>query len=93
MKLNLSKCKELIFNFFKEKQTFIPLNIGVELVEKVPSVGILGLIFGDDLRCNKHINNSEEGRKEALYAKNTKTFKCKCVYFDDCIYDNDKSCP
>ena len=44
MKLNISKCKELIIDFAKDKQDFPPLIINGTAIERVSSTQVLGLI-------------------------------------------------
>ena len=49
MKLNVSKCKELIVQFSKDKLPFAPLVIEGTPVEVVDSVNILGLTIQNDI--------------------------------------------
>ena len=57
MKLNISKCKELIIDFEKDKQEFPPLIINGVAVGRVSSARVLGLIVQDNMNWNEHVNN------------------------------------
>ena len=57
MKLNVSKCKELIVQFSKDKLSFAPLVKEGTPVEVVDSVEILGLTIQNDMKWHKHIHN------------------------------------
>ena len=57
MKLNISKCKELIIDFAKDKQDFSPLIINGIGVERVSSAQVLGLIVQDNMNWNEHVIN------------------------------------
>ena len=53
MKMNIGKCKEMIFDFARVKQEFLPLTIKDVGVEREKSARILGLIVKDNLKWNK----------------------------------------
>ena len=53
MKMNIGKCKEMIFDFARVKQEFLPLTIKDVVVEREKSARILGLIVKDNLKWNK----------------------------------------
>ena len=57
MKMNIGKCKEMIFDFVRVKQEFLPLTIKDVVVEREKSARILGLILQDNLRWNEHVIN------------------------------------
>ncbi|CAB4020872.1 Nucleotide-binding oligomerization domain-containing 2 [Paramuricea clavata] len=57
MKLNISKCKELIIDFAKDKQEFPPLIINGVAVDRVSSARVLGLIVRGNMNWNEHVNN------------------------------------
>ena len=65
IKLNVSKCKELIVDFAKDKQDFLPLIINGTAVERVSSAQVLGLLFQDNMNWNEHFTNvvKKEGKK------------------------------
>ena len=44
MKLNITKCKELIITFAKDKRSFQPLTVAGETIKLVESEKILGLV-------------------------------------------------
>ena len=56
MKLNVSKCKELIVQFSKDKLFFAPLVLEGTPVEIAESVKILGLTVQNDMKWHKHIH-------------------------------------
>ena len=57
MKMNIGKCKEMIFDFARVKQEFLPLTIKDVVVEREKSVRILGLIVQDNLKWSEHVNH------------------------------------
>ena len=67
MKLNVSKCRELIIDFTKDRQPFLPLEIGGVLVERVKSARVLGLTIQDDMKWNEHVNNIVKKAGKRLY--------------------------
>ena len=48
--MNISKSKEMIFDFARVKQKFLPLTIKEVLVEREKSARILGLTVQDNLK-------------------------------------------
>ena len=67
MKLNISKCKELIIDFAKDKQDFPPLIINGTAVERVSSAQVLGLIVQDNMNWNEHVTNVIKKAGKRLY--------------------------
>ena len=67
MKLNISKCKELIIDFAKDKQDFPPLIINGIAVERVSSAHVLGLIVQDNMNWNEHVINVVKKAGKRLY--------------------------
>ena len=67
MKLNISKCKELVIDFVKDKQDFPPLIINGTAVERVSSAQVLGLIVQDNMNWNKHVTNVVKKAGKRLY--------------------------
>ena len=67
MKLNISKCKELIIDFAKDKQEFSPLIINGVAVDRVSSARVLGLIVQDNMNWNEHVNNVVKKAGKRLY--------------------------
>ena len=66
MKLNISKCKELV-DFAKDKQDFSPLIINGIAVERVSSAQVLGLIVQDNINWNEHVINVVKKAGKRLY--------------------------
>ena len=73
MKLNACKCKELIVD---RKATFLPLEIGDVLVERVKSARVLGLIL-DDVKWNEYVSNivKKAGKRLYMHVENIGTIK------------------
>ena len=71
MKLNISKCKELIIDFAKDKQEFSPLIINGVAVDRVSSARALGLIVQDNMNWNEHARKQccQKSRKKTLHAE------------------------
>ena len=67
MKMNISKCKELIIDFAKDKQDFPPLIINGIAVERVSSAQVLGLIVQDNMNWKKHVINVVKKAGKRLY--------------------------
>ena len=67
MKLNVSKCKELIVDFSRDKQFLLPLDIGGVLVERVKSARVLGLMIQNDMKWNDHVNSIVRKAGKRLY--------------------------
>ena len=67
MKLNISKCKELIIDFAKDKQDFPPLIINGIAVERVSAAQVLGLIVQDNMNWNEHVINVVKKAGKRLY--------------------------
>ena len=57
MKMNISKRKEMIFDFERVKQEFLPLTIKNVVVERAKSARILGLVVQGNLKWNEHGNH------------------------------------
>ena len=71
MKLNVSKYKQLIFDFSKKnppKTGLFIIKHGCRISGKVQSTQIFGLIFQEFLRWDKHINVVKKAGKEVLCA-------------------------
>ena len=58
MKLNASKCKEMLTCFFRKRPKIQPLCVKGKVLETVKSHKVLGLIIQDNLKWNKHIEMS-----------------------------------
>ena len=54
MKLNISKCKELIIDFSKDKRFFPPLKVADKTIDRVDSARILGTTLQSDMKWNIH---------------------------------------
>ena len=61
--MNISKCKEMIFDFARVKQEFLPLTIKEVVVEREKSARILGLTVQDNLKWNEHVNHIVKKRR------------------------------
>ena len=67
MKLNISKCKELMIDFAKDKQDFPSLIINGTAVERVSSAQVLRLIVQDNMNWNEHVTNVVKKAGKRLY--------------------------
>ena len=66
MKLNASKCKEMLMCFLRERPKIQPLRVNVKVLETVKSHKVLGLIIQDCLKWNKHIEMSTSKASKRL---------------------------
>ena len=57
MKLNQSKCKNMVFNFSKNYQFSTRLKVDNERIETVKEMKLLGTILTDDLKWTRNTNN------------------------------------
>ena len=67
MKMNIGKCKEMIFDFARVKQEFLPLTIKSVVVEREKSARILGLIVQVNLKWIVHVNHIVKKAGKRLY--------------------------
>ena len=58
MKLNASKCQEMLMCFLRKRPEIQPLCVNGKVLETVKSHKVLGLIIQDNLKWNKHIEMS-----------------------------------
>ena len=65
MKLKITKCKELIINFAKDKRSFQPLTVAVETIKLVESEKILSLVVENNLKLNLHVDRIMKCRVSA----------------------------
>jgi hypothetical protein len=57
MKLNVTKCKEIILDFGRVKRNFPPLLIDNTEVERVNSTRILGVTIQTNMNWNEHVRD------------------------------------
>ena len=69
MKLNISKCKELIIVFAKDKRSFEPLTVSGNPIKLVESEKILGLVVQNNLKWNLHVDNIVKKSSKRLYMR------------------------
>ena len=67
VKMNISKCKEMIFDFARVRQEFLPLTIKEVVMEREKSARILGLTVQDNLKWNEHVNHIVKKASKRLY--------------------------
>ena len=67
MKLNISKCKELIIDFSKDKRIFPSLQIADNYINRVDSAGILGITLQSNMKWNIHVENIIKKASKRLY--------------------------
>ena len=57
MTLNPKKCKEMIVNFMENSNTIMrPLYIGSQIVERISSYKLLGVIVNENLKWNCRVD-------------------------------------
>ena len=66
MKLNVTKCKEMVFDFSKEKRNFPLLQIDNE-VERVNSAEILGVMIQNNINRWEHVTKIVKKAGKRLY--------------------------
>ena len=57
LQLNVVKCKEMVIDFKKQKNSFDPISLDRKELDTVNKVKILGLSISNNLLWNDHINN------------------------------------
>ena len=69
MKLNVTKCKEMVFDFSKEKRNFPLLQIDNIEVKCVNSAEILGVMIQNNMNWWEHVTKIKKAGKR-LYMLN-----------------------
>ena len=67
MKLNITKCKELIIDFSKEKKSLQPLTVNGNPIKLVESEKILGVVVQNNLKWNLHVENIVKKSSKRIY--------------------------
>ena len=67
MKLNASKCKEMLMCFLRKRQEIQTPCVNGKVLETVKSHKVLGLIIQDNLKWNKHIEMSTSKASKRLH--------------------------
>ena len=67
MKLNVTKCKEMVFDFSKEKRNFPLLQIDNIEVERVNSAEILGVMIQNSMNWWEHVTKIVKKAGKRLY--------------------------
>ena len=69
MKLNPTKCKEMLINFLRNPNFLIkPIQIGNYVIEQVKTYKILGEIMSSDLKWNCHVDHIIKKASRKLYS-------------------------
>ena len=68
--LNVTKTKEMVFNFRKNKHTKILVNVDGSDVQLVKSYKYLGIIIQDDLKWDSHIEAQIKKANKKIYHVN-----------------------
>ena len=69
MRLNPRNCKEMVVNFMENPNTIvIPLYIGNQMVERISSCKLLGVIINENLKQNCHVDYITAKASKKLYA-------------------------
>ena len=67
LELNVSKTKEIVIDFRKNKQPIIPLSINGENVEQVKSFKFLGTTISEDLKWECHVSCSVRKANQRIF--------------------------
>ena len=68
MGLNPKKCKEMVVNFMGNPNTIMrPLYIGNQIVERISSYKLLGVINNENLKWNCHVDYITAKASKKLY--------------------------
>ena len=69
MKLNPTKCKEMLINFMSNHNFIVnPIVIGSNTIERVMTRKLLGVYVSDDLRWNHHVEVIVQKGNRRLYS-------------------------
>ena len=69
MKLNPSKCKEMLINFLTNHNFIVnPIIIGGNLIERVKAYKLLGVYISNDLKWTHHVENIVKNGNKRLYS-------------------------
>ena len=76
MALNVSKTKEMVFDFRKKKTPIVPLTIAGKVVEKVKSFKFLGTTISSDLTWVENFSSAiKKAHQRVLFLRQLKKFK------------------
>ena len=67
MKCNITKCKELIISFAKDKRSFQPLTVAGDTIELVESEKILEIVLQDNLKRSLYVDSIVMKSSKRLY--------------------------
>ncbi len=69
MKLNPTKCKEVLINFLRNPNFLVkPIQIGSHVIEQVKTYKSLGVIMSSDLKWNCHVDYIIKKASKKLYS-------------------------
>ena len=69
MSLNPPKCKEMVVNFMGNPNTIMrPLYVGNQIVERISSYKLLGVIINENLKWNCPVDYISPKASKKLYA-------------------------
>ena len=67
LELNVSKTKEMVFDFRKKNTPLVPLTIAGEVVEEVRSFKFLGTTISSDLKWDENFSSAIKKAHQRLY--------------------------
>ena len=67
LELNVSKTKEMVFDFRKKKTPLVPLTIAGKVVEEVKTFKFLGTTISSDLKCDENISSAIKKAHQRLF--------------------------
>ena len=74
--LNVSKMKEMVFDFRKKKTPLVPLSIAGEVVEEVKSFKFLGTTISSDLKWDENFSSAiKKAHQRLFFLRQLKKFK------------------
>ena len=76
LELNVSKTKEMVFDFRKKKTPLVPLTITGEVVEEVRSFKFLGTTISSDLKWDENFSSAiKKAHQRLFFLRQLKKFK------------------
>ena len=92
MKLNPSKCNEMLINFMSNHNFVInPIILGNNVIERISTYKILGVYISSDLKWDYHIDYIVKKANKRLFPKDPKAMRCHAGSISQSICYNSAS--